>query len=169
MSFRNRNSWEVYILLKAAIIAFSLAMPISYALAEPYDITDYASGTFTIHSESKDLTIMSFEYRGISRANHENRAFDNCTLFYVGVAQMTPQKTTAHGYTKYLDPDGDYVIMESIREGSETTMTILQGTGKWKGIRGGGKLRRIASGKPIAPGTSQICARHTGTFELPKK
>jgi len=168
MSFRNTNSWKISLLLKAAVIAFSLAMPISYALAESYDITDCASAIHTVHSESKELTIMSFEYRGISRANYENRAFDNCTLFYVGVARITPQKTTAHGYTKYLDSDGDYVIMESIREGSETTMTFLHGTGKWKGIRGGGKHRRIASGKPIAPGTSQICARHTGTFELPK-
>jgi hypothetical protein len=168
MSFQNRKSREGSILLKAALIALGLAMSISYALAEPYDITDCSSSTYTVHSESKELTIMSFEYRGISRANHENRAFDNCTFFYVGVALITPQKTTAQGYTKYLDPDGDYVIMESIREGSETTMTFLYGTGKWKGIQGGGKHRRIASGKPIAPGTSQICARHTGTFELRK-
>jgi len=168
MSFRNRKSREGSFLLNAAGFAFALAMPISYALAEPYDITDCASSTYTIHSESKELTLMSFEFRGISRTNHENRVFDNCTFFYVGVARITPQKSTAHGYTKYLDPDGDYVIMESIREGSETTMTFLHGTGKWKGIQGGGKHRRIASGKPIAPGTSQICARHTGTFELPK-
>ena len=168
MSFRKRNNWDSPLLLNAALIVFGLAMSISYALAEPYDITDCSSSTYTVHSESPELTLMSFEFRGISRANHENRAFDNCTFFYVGVARITPQRTTAQGYTKYLDPDGDYVIMESIREGSETTMTFLHGTGKWKGIQGGGKHRRIASGKPIAPGTSQICARHTGTFELRK-
>ena len=168
MSLRNGNRWEAFLLLEAALIVFCLAMLSSHALAEPYDITDCASSTLTIHSEDKEMTLMSFEFRGISRANHENRLFDNCTFFYVGVARMTSQKTTAHGYTKYLDPDGDYVIMESIRDGSETTMTFLHGTGKWKGIRGGGKHRRIAGGKPIVPGTSQLCARHTGTFELSK-
>jgi len=67
-----------------------------------------------------------------------------------------------------MDPDGDFVVMESIREGAETHCKFLQGTGKWKGIKGEGKVRRIASGKSIAPGTSQYCTRHIGTFELPK-
>jgi hypothetical protein len=148
----------------------SLSLMITVAQAEQaYDITDCGSQTITVNSESKELTIVTFDFKGISRSNSENKVFDNCTVFYVGVARITPGKTSAYGYSKYLDPDGDFVILESIREGDETHCQFLQGTGKWKGIKGEGKVRRIAIGKPISPGTSQYCTRHIGTLELPKK
>ncbi len=157
--------WKLGIL----IVVFGLFIVISVSKAEQhYDITDCGSMTFTINSESNELTIRTFEFRGIARSNSDSKVFDNCTVFYVGVAKNSPTKGTAYGYSKYLAPDGDFVIMESIREDDVTTMKFLQGTGKWKGIEGGGKLRRIAVGKPIVPGTSQYCTRHIGTFELPK-
>jgi hypothetical protein len=149
------------------MLSVLMFIPVSQA-EQHYDITDCGSMTITTNSATDELTIITFDFKGIARSNSENKLFDNCTVFYVGVARSAPGKTTAHGYSKYMDPDGDFVIMESIREGDVTTMTFLQGTGKWKGIKGGGKLRRIASGTPIAPGTSQYCTRHTGSFELPK-
>lgn len=153
-----------------ATFVLSLMLMIPAAQAEQaYDITDCGSQTITVNSESKELTIGTFDFKGISRSNSENKVFDNCTVFYVGVARSTPGKISAYGYSKYLDPDGDFVILESIREGDETQCKFLQGTGKWKGIKGEGKVRRIAVGKPIASGTSQYCTRHIGTFELPKK
>jgi len=50
----------------------------------------------------------------------------------------------------------------------EIVMKFLSGTGKWKGIKGEGRIKVITRGKPIIPGTSQVCYRHTRTFELPK-
>jgi len=73
-----------------------------------------------------------------------------------------------HGYSKFMDPDGDIVILDYSQIGKEATTKFLQGTGKWKGITGGGKAWSITSGKPITAGTSQGCNRQTGTFELPK-
>ena len=125
--------------------------------------------TFTTNSESQELTIITFDFKGISRSNSENKIFDNCTVFHVGVARNMGGKSSAYGYSKYLDPDGDSVVMESIRDGDEIHCKFLQGTGKWKGIKGEGKVRRITTGKPITPGTSQFCTRHIGTFELPKR
>ena len=160
-----RILWKLGIL----IIAFVFFTFISASQAEQhYDVTDCGSMTFTLHAESTELTIRTFEFRGITRSTSDIKVFDNCTVFYVGIAKNSPTKGTAYGYSKYLAPDGDYVIMESIREDDVTTMKFLQGTGKWKGIEGGGTLRRIAVGKPIVPGTSQYCTRHIGTFELPK-
>jgi hypothetical protein len=158
------NKWMMGINIVLCLIVF---IPIAQG-EQTYDITDCWSGIFTMNSESRDLTIMSFEFTGITRSNLENKIFDNCTVFYVGIARITPDKTTADGYTKYMDPDGDFVVMESVREGEVTTMTFLQGTGKWKGIKGGGKIRRITTGKPIVSGTLQGCSKHIGTFELPK-
>ena len=151
----------------AFVLTLSLIIPVVQA-EQNYDITDCGSMTFTANSASDELTIITFDFKGISRSNSENKIFDNCTVFYVGVARDMAGKSSAYGYSKYMDPDGDFVIMESIREGAETHCKFLQGTGKWKGIKGEGKLRRIAVGKPITPGTSQYCTRHIGTFELPK-
>jgi hypothetical protein len=77
---------------------------------------------------------------------------------------------TALTYNKFMDPDGDFVILETTlapgeKEGS---FKFLQGTGKWKGIKGSGKVKAITRGKPITPGTNQGCNRWMGTFELPK-
>jgi len=151
----------------ALFLSLSLMIPVVQA-QQNYDITDCGSMTLTTNSESEELTIITFDFKGISRSNSENKVFDNCTVFYVGVARNMAGKTSAYGYSKYMDPDGDFVVMESIREGAETHCKFLQGTGKWKGIKGEGKVRRIAVGKPITPGTSQYCTRHIGTFELPK-
>ena len=159
------NKWKMA--LGAFALSLSLTIPVAQA-EQAYDITDCGSMTFTTNSATNELTIVTFDFKGIARSNSENKVFDNCTVFYVGVARSVPGNTTAHGYSKYMDPDGDFVIMESIREEDVTTMTFLHGTGKWKGIKGGGKLRRITAGKPIVPGTSQYCTRHTGSFELPK-
>ncbi len=77
---------------------------------------------------------------------------------------------TGLGYHKLMDPDGDFVILETTRTPGETegNCKFLQGIGKWKGIKGSGKVRAITLGKPITPGTDQGCGRWTGTFELPK-
>ena len=149
------------------ILGLVIFLPIAHAQT-PYDITDCGSMTFTVNSASEELTIITFDFKGIARSNSETKVFDNCTVFYVGVARNMNGKSSAYGYSKYLDPDGDFVVMESIRDGEETHCRFLQGTGKWKGIIGEGKLRRIAAGKPIAPGTNQYCTRHIGTFVLAK-
>ena len=159
------NIWKLGILV--VVFGLFIVIPVSQA-EQHYDVTDCGSMTFTLHAESAELAIRTFEFRGITRSNSDSKVFDNCTVFYVGVAKNSPTKGTAYGYSKYLAPDGDYVIMESIREDDVTMMKFLQGTGKWRGIEGGGTLRRIAVGKPIVPGTSQYCTRHIGTFELPK-
>jgi hypothetical protein len=77
---------------------------------------------------------------------------------------------TALTYHKFMDPDGDFVILETAVAPGETggIIKFLQGTGKWKGIEGGGKVRTMTRAKPITPGTVQGCYRYTGTFELPK-
>ena len=160
------NRWKMSVV--GFVLGMSLMIPVAQA-EQQYDITDCGSMTFTLNSESDELTIITFDFKGISRSNSENKIFDNCTVFYVGVARTMPGMSTAYGYSKYMDSDGDFVVMESIREGAETHCKFLQGTGKWKGIKGEGKLRRIAAGKPISAGTNQYCTRHIGTFELPKK
>jgi len=165
------NTWLATAVSKVAVIVFCLVMFIPIAQAEtPFDITDCGSGTITMVSVSKELTVFGFDLKGISRSNHENKVFDNCTFHAVGVMRIMAGKRTETAYFKIMDPDGNIIVGEITRvETEESTWKFLQGTGKWKGITGGGKGRTIAGGKPITVGTFQACFRHTGTFELPNR
>ncbi len=163
-----RSEW-----ILAVIIVLGLVLLIPAVRAEePIDFIQYASCTFTSASEDKEFRFSSFECTGITRSNHENKVFDNMSVLDVGVGRREGGQSTTYSLAKYMDRDGDYVIMEFNESGptgrSEGTWKILYGTGKWKGIKGGGQHVHVGGGKPIKPGTGQGYVRNTGTFELPK-
>lgn len=162
----------VTVLTLTAAIVFGLAMFIPVVQAEqPFDITLCGSHTQTmVLIESEELTILTFEGKGLARSNLESKTFDNCSYQLLGVAHYTGGKATMYGHTKFMDPDGDIVIQENSRPFGATggTWKFIYGTGKWKGIKGSGKSLRVATGKRITPDTLQSCLRMTGTFELPK-
>jgi len=68
-----------------------------------------------------------------------------------------------------MAPDGEFIMLE-LSGSSEVggTVRFLYGTGKWKGIKGEFKVKRLTTGKPITQGTDQHCEKHEGWFELPK-
>ena len=135
-----------------------------------YDVDVCVSMNISPMVQSKEITILAFEAKGIMRSNSENKVFDNCTQDTKGIGVWEGKKHTVYAYMKYLDLDGDYVIFRYTQNPGEkaATATILAGTGKYKGITGGGKAVRIAGGKPIAPGTVQFCNNHKGKFTVPK-
>ena len=153
------------------VFGFILFIPVAQA-GEPIDITYCLSLTNTLVSETPELSIGSFDFKGIATSNLASKAFDNLTFHGIGVGRDVGNKGKhRYGYIKFMDPDGDILITENLRTldaETESDWNFLQGTGKWKGIKGGGKLRSVAGGKPITPGTQQGCIRMTGTFELPK-
>ena len=159
-------------MMTMAAVFFGLAMLIPVAQAQqPIDITDSVFAKITVLSESKELTTMSSEVWGMVTSNNENKIFENLTSHCVAVRKFVAGKQMKSlTYTKFMDSDGDILVTENLRtlDGPDATWNFLQGTGKWKGIKGGGKLRPAARGKPITPGTLQGCIRMTGTFELPK-
>ena len=158
------NRWSAMV-----AIVFGLFISISLAEAQqPYDITECYSFTFTTLSESEDSTFLGMDAKAIVRSNDENKLFDNCTIHCVGIRRVVGGKTDAHGYFKYMDPNGDFFIMEGMVLEGEIVMKFFSGIGKWKGIKGEGRIKIITRGKPIIPGTAQVCYRHTGTFELPQ-
>ena len=152
-------------------LVFGLLMFIPAAQAESIDITYCLSLVSTVVSQNEEMTVTSFDFKGIARGNLPDKAFDNLTFHGVGVGRVVSGKTHNYGYIKFLDPDGDYVVTENLRdlEDAEGAWKFLQGTGKWKGIKGGGKLKPSARGRPILKDTVQGCIRMTGTFELPPK
>ena len=152
----------------AIVLGFVMFIPVAQAQT-PYDITLCGSGMITMLSKSKELTVFSMDFKGIIRSNHENKVFDNCTFHHVRVLRIVDGKMIVQGYTKFMNPDGDIVVLDFSQIGKKATTKFLQGTGKWKGITGGGKAWPITRGsKPITAGTHQGCTRQTGTFELSK-
>lgn len=167
---RYKNKQVATALSPAIAIVFGLVMFIPVAQAEtPFDITNCYSAKMTLLLKSRELIVYAGDSKGITRSNHENKVFDNCTFNCVAVVRITAGKKTGLGYCKFLDRDGDIVVFEVTYVGAEGTSKFLHGTGKWKGITGSGKVRTIARGKPITKGTAQNCSRATGTIELPKK
>jgi hypothetical protein len=165
------NKWKNGIaafLTAGAVITFCLAIFIPVTQAEqPYDFTSCHSGTIKTLYSSKEMTILSGEGWGIITSNHEDKAFDNCTFHVMTLIQVMGEKITETGYYKLMDPDGDLVIAETTRIGTESISRFLHGTGKYKGITGGGKSQRIVFGR-IPPNTAAACSRSVGTFKLPK-
>jgi hypothetical protein len=104
------------------------------------------------------------------RSNSDNKVFNNFTVHVKGVNVVEGKNMAVHAYMEYLDPDGDYVIFRYTQNPGEeaATTTLLAGTGKFKGITGGGQAKRITGGRPVAAGTTQFCNIHKGTFTVPK-
>jgi len=155
----------------AVLVILGFVLRISIARAEqPLDLTYCFSLVSTVVSQNEEMTVTSFDFKGIARTNLPDKAFDNLTFHGVGVGRVVAGKTHNYGYIKFMNPDGDYVVTENLRDLGDTegTWKFLQGTGKWKGIQGGGKLQSVARGRPILKDTVQGCIRMTGMFELPK-
>jgi hypothetical protein len=167
MVTRKKKQWKKIVWGSIGILGVFMFIPSAQA-EQPFDVTCCFSGVITTVSASQELTVSGLEVSGIFQSNHENKAFDNMTLHCVGIFRVMDGKSSATSYCKGMDPDGDIVVQEHTRVGPEVTWKFLQGTGKWKGIKGGGKGKVITRGKPITSGTTQSCSRVIGTFELPK-
>jgi hypothetical protein len=172
MYSKKQGGMRSLIILNVAVV-FALGLISFHPVAraeQPIDITYCFSLTGTLVSENEEMRVTSFDFKGIARSNLPDKAFDNLTFHGVGVGRVVAGKTHNYGYIKFMNPDGDYVVTENLRDLGDTegTWKFLQGTGKWKGIQGGGKLQSVARGRPILKDTVQGCIRMTGMFELPK-
>jgi hypothetical protein len=157
----NPGRWSM-----AVAIIFGLVVFLPTARAEEqFEVTFCYSGTFTPFHDSKDLTVVrGFQLNGITRSHSENKFLDNATYHMEGV-HRGPQLVS---YVRFIDPDGDILIVERTGTGKEAVGKFLEGTGKYKGIKGSFRIEIIARGKPAMPGTVQECHKAVGTFELRK-
>jgi len=147
----------------------ALLMTSTFAQAQlPIDMISCGNNEVKTIVSSEELTNMGIEAKGINMDNLTSKIYDNITFHGVGVLKIEKGKMSGILYYKYMDPDGDFTIVEVSQVGMEREWKYIQGTGKWKGITGAGKAFPITKGKPITPGTSQGCTKITGTYELKK-
>ncbi len=160
-----RQLWIVAAIVLGVVFGSSLAQA-----AEPVDFTDCRNMTINVLAKTDDILIRNSDFSGITMSNLENKMFDNWTHHCMGTGANIGKKRIRHGFCKHMDSDGDFTLVEYPADPNDRfTWKYIGGTGKFKGITGGGAWKLTRSGKPIEPDTFQFCIRVTGTYELPKK
>ncbi len=155
-------------MIRYATILMSLLLFVNFAHAEEsYNMTSCWSGDVTLLSASEELVIYSYDLKGVARKNDANEAFHNWSFQIIGTAKIESGKSSSLYYGKWLSPEGDMVFGEGDRNGEEGTWKFISGTGKYKGITGGGTNEIVPNIKPIVKGTTQGCSIAKGTFKLP--
>ena len=157
-------------LIAICLLSLVLVIPLVHAEEKPVKILSCRSGDVSILSASKELTVLSFELKGIDQGLDGDTTFENFTHRCMGIQRIKGGEVWSVGNCKYMDPDGDFFIVEWDGQsgGKPLPWQYIQGTGKWKGIKGGGTAQGVTEGKPIADGTFQSCTKIIGTYELPK-
>lgn len=147
---------------------FFFVMFIPVAQAENIDMMSCGSGNINIIAAGEDLTIMTMEGKGINLDNYGNKTFDNMTYQYGALFKIEKGNWSGSMLMKYMDPSGDFLVVEITQVGMVRDGKFIYGTGKWKEISGRCKAVPNTQGKPISPGTNQGCFKITGTYELKK-
>ncbi len=162
----NRRNWFI---VTVVILGLTGVIPVAQAERQEFENIWCGSATYNVMIFSKEISAMTNDAKGILRSTHESKLFDNWTTHSGYVIKGQDGKWFWSGLGKRMAPDGEFIIMElsGSSEGG-TTGKFIYGTGKWKGVKGEFKTKRLTTGKPITEGTEQSCEKHEGWFELPK-
>lgn len=153
------------------LLGLGLLAPMANAEEKPINIVSCRSGTTTMLTASKELIVYGYELKGIDQDLKADKIFENYTHQCVGSTRILAGEMLTKGYCKYMAPDGDiFIVSYDGIMGKEKPLPweYIGGTGKWKGVNGGGTVKAITSGKPIAEGTFQYCIEVSGTYNLPQ-
>ena len=157
-------------LIIICLLGSILLAPMANAEEKPIDILSCRSATTTMLTASKELVIFAYDLKGIDQDLNADKTFENYTHNCLGTIRILGGEMLSKGYCKYMGPDGDFFIVsyDGPSGAKPLPWEYIYGTGKLKGVRGGGTAIQITRGKPIAEGTSQSCMKITGTYELPQ-
>ncbi len=160
------------VIVGAFVALTSFGFPSLSRAAEQLDITVCFSGTATIFHNSKDvMPALSWAQNGIMMSHSPSKMLDNAVVHCEGVQRGLGPERTGYGLCKIVDDDGDMIIADIPYSGFTYDVKFIEGTGKWKGIKGALRSERTVrskDGKGAMPGTYQGCRREKGTFELSK-
>ena len=162
-----------HLVVSVVIVTIVSVLPSLSRAAEQLDITHCYSGTSTSFHDSKEvMDVSSWTQNGIIMSHTQNKLLDNAVVHCEGVQRGSEPERTGYGFCKIVDDDGNMIIADWPYSGLLTDVKFLEGTGKWKGIKGGilrsERTVRSKPGKGAMPGTYQGCRREKWTFELSK-
>jgi hypothetical protein len=154
----------------ACAAAVALAMGAGTAFAADVEY----GGTWCGHSAAKaliagpELTILSTETWAIETpGTSKPEVLENAAVHCVGYIRILQGKSTSTSACHFTNAAGDTLTGEAVSEPDKPgRWTFLGGTGKWKGIQGGGTYKIVSRGKP-EKGASALCLTHSGTYSVP--
>jgi hypothetical protein len=133
----------------------------------PYDLRGCGTGEVTIIDKAGDMMIGQTITRGVTESIPPDAAFDNMTYECRTVWHTSEGGTEFSNRCTFVDPDGDKTFGMSSGHSKGWQWKFLGGTGKWKGITGGGPAERVGRYGRISPTLQGSCWRGKGTYKLP--
>lgn len=93
--------------------------------------------------------------------------FDSMTLECAGSFEARAAGLQSKGYCMFQDASGDRIFgVDSLTLQGDYVWQYLDGTGKFEGISGSGRVERVGTLGPEA-GNLRGCRRFTGSYRLP--
>ncbi len=156
-------------LLYVGAIVMVATTATAQAAETEYRLTACAHATSITLETGADLTVFSNEFWYIVVPPATPKVFENNTAHCVAYNRIMQGKVTDMGSCRWTDPAGDTFIGEYVDAPDKPgAWTFLSGTGKWKGVSGGGTYQPVAMGKPAADGSIEFCSLITGKYTLPQ-
>ena len=132
-----------------------------------YDVTLCWGGELHVVPHAKGYMAGTYRLTGATRSNGGGGLFDKDSFECIGVFHYLDKEPGHIGFCQFVDKDGDKVFGKDVRNKAVYTFEFVSGTGKYQGIKGGGKTERIGAYPSARKGTAQGCARTTGSYTLP--
>lgn len=131
-----------------------------------YDFVACTHGKRTALEVNGDYAAFSTEGWGVV-ASSTTKDWENASTHCIGYLRVVAGKPTGKGVCKWAQLSGDTAIGEyEFSATAESKWTWLSGTGKLKGISGGGTFKEVFSAKPVDPNTGQGCRRDWGKYTV---
>ena len=158
-----KPSWRIVALgLGISAAAFGAG-----AAESAYDFVACTHTRQTPLEANADIVAFGIESYGVV-ASSTTKEWENASTHCVGYLRIVGGKPVGKGVCKWTQATGDTGVGEfEYPPAGEPAWTWLSGTGKLKGISGGGTFRQVIAAKPVTPGTSQGCRRDSGKYNLP--
>lgn len=152
---------------RAALVALLAAVPAAWAAEFNYDFVACTHSRRITVEASPEVQALGFEVWGVV-ASSTTKEWEGASTHCTGYMRVIGGKPVGKGVCKWVDAAGDSAIGEfEYPNAGAPTWTWLAGTGRLKGISGGGTFQQVVTGKPIDAGTSQLCRRDWGKYSLP--
>jgi hypothetical protein len=149
------------------VLALSAFAPMSQAAEAAYDFSVCTHSRTTLIEGSPDLVAFGLESWGVVSTS-TTKEWENATTRCAGYIRVMAGKQVGRGVCKWIQATGDTATGEwEYPAAGEPSWRWLVGTGKLKGITGGGTFKALTSAKPAELGTSQGCRRDWGNYTLP--
>jgi hypothetical protein len=143
------------------------ALPAAWAADHAYDFVACTHGRRIALEATADIQAFGIESWGVV-ASSTTKEWEGASTRCVGYLRMIGGKPVGKGVCKWVMASGDTGVGEfEYPPNGAPTWNWLTGTGRLKGIGGGGTFQQVIGGAPIDPGTGQSCRRDWGTYTLP--